>query len=300
MGYRVEELQSRDRSLEVLTLCWLLSLTLMTLMFWHGPFSLELQALLAIAVQGVGGYSLYRGALGALRTRVGNMDLLVALGSTSALAYSLLSFWGLLPGEPFFETSAFLVTFVRTGKFLEEWVRARALKSLRELLSLQTLKARVLKEGREEEKSPQEVFVGDILLLRTGDVVPVDCVLLEGSLEVEESLLTGESTPVKKGQGDRLLSGSSVVSGFGRARAEKTFLGSSANLLAKLVEETLSKKPRLQRLADQLSHHFVQVVLLLSVAVFLLWYLKTGEVRTALNFALSVLVVSCPCAFGIA
>ncbi|MFN3947891.1 MAG: HAD-IC family P-type ATPase, partial [Aquificaceae bacterium] len=182
---------------------------------------------------------------------------------------SFLSLFGLLPGEPFFETSAFLITFVRTGRFLEDWVKARALKGFRDLFSLQTIKVKVLKGGKEISKSLQEVFVGDLILLRTGDMVPVDCSILEGNLEVDESLITGESLPVKKSQGDRILSGSLVISGFAKAKVEKTFSHSYANLLVRLVEESLSKKPRIHRLADKVSHYFVQVVVLLSFMVFL-------------------------------
>ncbi len=300
LGYKVESVEGKSRSLELLAFCWLSSLLIMALMFWHSKESLFLQALLSLGVQAFGGYGFYKGAISSLRARVGNMDLLVALGSTSALLYSLLALVGVTHGEPFFETSAFLITFVRTGKFLEEWVKAKALKSLRELFGLQTRRVRLIRDGKEEERSLQEVFVGDVLVLRAGDMVPVDCRLLEGSLEVEESLITGESVPVLKKEGDRLLSGSVIVSGYASARVEKTFAGSYANLLVRLVEETLSKKPRVQRFADRFSHYFVQVVVALSVLVFLLWLFKSGDLQKAVSFSLAVLVVSCPCAFGIA
>ncbi len=300
LGYKVEAVEEKRWNTYTLLFCWISSLCIMILMFWHGIYSMYFQALLALMVQVLGGYVFYKGALGALRARVGNMDLLVALGSSSALLYSFLSLFGLLPGEPFFETSAFLITFVRTGKFLEDWVKARALKGLRDLFALQTVKVKVLKEGKEISKSLQEVFVGDLILLRTGDMVPVDCSILEGTLEVDESLITGESLPVKKSQGDRLLSGSLVISGFAKAKVEKTFSHSYANLLVRLVEESLSKKPRIHRLADKFSHYFVQGVVLLSVIVFLFWYAKTGNLPLAVSFSLAVMVVSCPCAFGIA
>ncbi|MFN3264686.1 MAG: heavy metal translocating P-type ATPase, partial [Aquificaceae bacterium] len=300
LGYRVEGVTGRSRSLELLLFCWLSSLLIMALMLWHSPPSLYLQAFLSAGVQALGGYSFYRGAISSLKARVGNMDLLVALGSTSALFYSLLAMMGTLHGEPFFETSAFLITFVKTGKFLEEWVRARALKSLRELFGIQTMKVKVMRKDREEERSLQEVFVGDTLILRTGEMVPVDCRVLEGSLEVDESLITGESVPVLKRQDEKLISGSLVVSGYAKARVERTFASSYTNLLVRMVEETLSKKPRIQRLADRFSHYFVQFVVVLAVVVFLLWFLKTGDLQRAVSFSLAVLVVSCPCAFGIA
>ncbi len=300
LGYKVERIEGKKRSLEILLFCWFVSLAIMALMFLHIPLSLYTQALLASAVQLIGGYSFYKGAINSIRVRVGNMDLLVVLGSTSALLYSFLSLFGFLPGEPFFETSAFLITFVKTGKFLEEWVKSKALKGLRDLFSLQTIRLKVLKDGKEMEKSPLEVFVGDTLLLRSGDMVAVDCRVLEGSLEVDESLISGESLPVRKSVGDKLISGSVVISGFVKARVEKTFSSSYANLLVRLVEETLSKKPRVHRLADRFSHYFVQFVLLLSVFTFLFWYASTGDLQKAVNFSLAVLVISCPCAFGIA
>lgn len=300
LGYRVESVKGKSRSLEILIFCWLSSLSIMALMFWHSQESLYLQAFLSLAVQLIGGYSFYKGAISSLKTKVGNMDLLVALGSTSALLYSFMSLAKVLHGEPFFETSAFLITFVKTGKFLEEWVKSKALKSLRELFSLQTKRVKVIKSGKEEEKSLQEVFVGDVLVLRAGDMVPVDCKLVDGSLEVDESLITGESVPVLKKEGEKLLSGTLVVSGYAKARVEKTFASSYANLLVRLVEETLSKKPKMQRLADRFSHYFVQFVVLLVVFVFLMWFLNTGDIQKAVSFSLAVLVVSCPCAFGIA
>ncbi len=300
LGYKVERVEGGPKDMQILIFCWLSSIAIMALMFWHSPYSPYFQLALAFLVQALGGYGFYKGAWSSIKARVGNMDLLVALGSTSALLYSLLAFLGIIPGEPFFETSAFLITFVKTGKFLEELAKDRALKSLRDLFGLQTVRVRVLKDGKEELKSLQEVFVGDVIVLRTGDMVPVDCKVLEGSLEVDESLITGESMPVKRSQGDRLISGSLVISGFAKAKVEKTFSGSYVNLLVKLVEETLSKRPKIQRLADRFSHYFVQFVVALSLIVFALWYLKTGSLTMAVNFSLAVLVVSCPCAFGIA
>lgn len=301
LGYRVEGVKgSRTRKVEILIFCWLASFLLMALMLWHSPLSLYLQASISLMVQAVGGYSLYRGALGALKAKVGNMDLLVSLGSTGALFYSLLTLVGWLHGSPFFETSALLITFVRTGKFLEDWIRSRALKSLRDLFSLETIRVRVLEDGKEVLKGVDEVFVGSTIVLRAGDMVPLDCRLLESSLDVDESLVTGEGLPVKKKEGDRLVSGSVVVSGYAKARVEKTFRGSYANLLTKLVEETFSKRPKVQRFADRFSHYFVQFVVLLSLLVFALWFFLTGDLQKAVGFSLAVLVVSCPCAFGIA
>jgi Cu+-exporting ATPase len=137
-------------------------------------------------------------------------------------------------------------------------------------------------------------------VLRTGDMVPLDCRLVEGRVLVDESMLTGESLPVLKEEGDLLLSGSVVLNGYGVARAEKSFAKSYVSLLTKLVESAPVKKPKVQRLADRVSHYFVQFVIVLSFLVFLLWFFKTGDIQKAITFSLAVMVISCPCAFGIA
>jgi Cu2+-exporting ATPase/Cu+-exporting ATPase len=259
-----------------------------------------LQALLATLVQLVGGFKFYRSAYYSLKARTGNVDLLVALGSTSALLYSYLAMFKFIPEEPLFETSLFLITFVRTGKFLEERAKRKASESLRRMFGLQSLRVKVLKEGKEEEKGVYEVFIGDKIVLRTGDMVPLDCRLVEGKVVVDESMLTGESLPVLKKEGDLLLSGSVVLNGYGIAKVEKSFTKSYVSLLIKLVESALVKKPKVQRLADRVSHYFVQFVIALSFLVFLLWFFRTGDIQKAITFSLAVMVISCPCAFGIA
>ncbi|WP_340695042.1 cation-translocating P-type ATPase [Hydrogenobacter thermophilus] len=301
LGYRVSSgVERRDRSLFILFLCVFLSLPFLPLMFFHNYWTVYAEFLLATLIQIIGGYSFYRSAYRSLLSGVGNMDLLVSLGSTSAYLYSLLTMVGLLEGHPFFETSAFLITFVRVGKYLEDRAKEKATGSLRELFGIQTSKVRVLKNNKEEEKPVQDVFIGDIILLKTGELVPLDVIIVEGSLEVDESVITGESKPVLKVPGERILSGSIVLNGFAKARVEKTLGGSYVSLLIKLVENALRQKPKIHRIADKVSHYFVQFVVALSLVVFALWYLKTGDLQKSFSFGLSVLVVSCPCAFGIA
>jgi Cu2+-exporting ATPase/Cu+-exporting ATPase len=300
LGYTVEREEVKQYEAYILAFCWLSGAVVMLSMFWHDPWSVYLQALLATLVQLVGGFKFYRSAYYSLKARTGNMDLLVALGSTSALLYSYLALFKLILEEPLFETSLFLITFVRTGKFLEERAKRKATESLRRMFGLQGLRVKVLKEGKEEEKGVYEVFIGDKIVLRTGDMVPLDCRLVEGKVVVDESMLTGESLPVLKEEGDLLLSGSVVLNGYGVAKAEKSFAKSYVSLLIKLVESALVKKPKVQRLADRVSHYFVQFVIALSLLVFLLWFFKTGDIQRAITFSLAVMVISCPCAFGIA
>jgi Cu2+-exporting ATPase/Cu+-exporting ATPase len=300
LGYTVEKEEVKHYEPYILAFCWLSGAVVMLSMFWHNPWSVYLQAFLATLVQLVGGFKFYRSAYYSLKARTGNMDLLVALGSTSALLYSYLALFNLIPEEPLFETSLFLITFVRTGKFLEERAKRKATESLRRMFGLQSLRVKVLTEGKEEEKGVYEVFIGDKIVLRTGDMVPLDCRLVEGKVVVDESMLTGESLPVLKEEGDLLLSGSVVLNGYGVAKVEKSFAKSYVSLLIKLVESALVKKPKVQRLADRVSHYFVQFVIALSFLVFLLWFFKTGDIQKAITFSLAVMVISCPCAFGIA
>ena len=299
LGYKVSKgAEENKRSLFMLLFCVFISLTFIPLMFFH---NIRVEFVLASVVQVIGGYSFYKSAYMSLISGVGNMDLLVALGSTGAYLYSVLTMLKVLEGSPFFETSVFLITFVRLGKYLEERAKERAVKSLKELFGIQTSKVRLLKQnGKEEERNVQEVFIGDVMLLRTGDLVPLDVYVLEGKVEVDESVITGESKPVLKTTGQRIFSGSLVLNGYAKAKVEKTLAGSYVSLLIKLVEDALKQKPKIHRIADRVAHYFVQVVVLISLLVFTLWYLKTGDLQKSVSFALSVLVISCPCAFGIA
>lgn len=272
----------------------------MVLMHFHQPYSLYIQAFLSLIVQIFGGLKFYKGAIVSLKTKTGNMDLLVSIGTTSALAYSFLSLFGVLPGDPFFETNAFLISFVRLGKYIEERTRSKALSLLKDLFALQTSKVRLLTPEGEVEANISEVFPGDILIVKTGDLVPVDSRVVEGSLEVDESLVTGESIPILKKEGDPLLSGSLVISGYAKVEAKSQVESSYVSLLIRLIEEALQKKPMIQRLADRVAHYFVQIIIVLSFLVLLIWYLLTKEPSLSFNFALAVLVISCPCAFGLA
>ncbi|MFN3504981.1 MAG: heavy metal translocating P-type ATPase [Caldimicrobium sp.] len=301
LGYRVVSQKiKKDYQREILIFSFLSSVIIMFLMFWDHPQSLIFQAVLSISVQIIGGLKFYRGAYAGIKTRIGNMDLLVAIGTTSALLYSICSLFKILPGEPFFETNAFLISFVRLGKYIEERTKSKSLHLLKELFSIQTSKVRLFLKGTEKEVSIEEVLPGDILIFKTGDLVPLDSELIEGKLEVDEALVTGESAPLFKKEGDKLISGSVIISGFAKVKVLATLEKSYISMLLKMVEEAISRKPPLQRIVDKVSHYFVQVIIILSVLVFVIWYQKTGNMLLSFNFSLSVLVISCPCALGIA
>lgn len=272
----------------------------MVLMYSSHPYSPYIQASLSLFIQILGGAKFYRGALTGLKTRTGNMDLLVSIGTSSALIYSFLALFKVLPGEPFFETNAFLISFVRLGKYIEEKTKSKAMSLLKELFALQTSRVRLVTPEGEVETTVTDIFPGDLIVIKTGDLVPVDGDIIEGSLEVDESLVTGESVPVLKRKGDPLISGSFVINGYAKVKVKSQVEGSYASLLITLIEEALHRKPKIQRLADRVSHYFVQIIITLSISVFFIWYLITHDFSLSFNFALACLVVSCPCALGLA
>lgn len=301
LGYSVvSHTKKRDFQREILIFSFIASLCIMLLMMWKNPQSLFLQGILSLSVQILGGYKFYRGAYAGIKSRIGNMDLLVALGTSSAILYSFFAVFRLLPGEPFFETNAFLISFVRLGKYIEERTKKRALHLLKELFAIQTSKVRLLTKEGEKEVSIGDVLPGDIIILKPGDLIPLDGELVEGRLEVEEALVTGESVPKLKKEGDLLISGSLVINGYAKAKVKALLEKSYVSMLINMVEEALRHKPPIQRIVDRVSHYFVQVVVVLAFLVFLFWFFYLRDLPLSFNFALSILVISCPCAMGIA
>ncbi len=297
LGYRVEEKKS-NTELYLLLLSLFASAGISLSMLFKFP--LEISLFLSTLVQFTAGLKFYRGAFSSLKQGVGSMDTLVALGTTGAYIYSILAYLGFLKTTPFFETNAFLITFVRLGKFIEEKARERATSGLKKLLTASLGKVRVVEENGETEKNVLEVMRGEKVVYRKGDQILLDGIVLEGEALVNESVLTGESTPVLKKKGDEVLSGSIVEEGFIITEVKKSFESSFINKIRNLVEEALKEKPRIQRVSDKVAHYFVLFVVILSAVVFTLWYHNTGEIEKAVRFSLAVLVVSCPCAFGIA
>jgi Cu+-exporting ATPase len=307
LAVRDEAGEQREARRELLWLIFAatLSVPLMPLMWWM-PFGHDghwLEALLAGIVQFSAGLTFYRGAWISLRNRAANMDVLVAMGITAAYGYSLLALFGLFgpDGEMFFETSAMLVTFVRFGKWLESRARGKAGQALRKLLALQADRACLLSDGREREVPASQVQVGDLVLIRPGDRVPVDGIVVEGASAVDESMLTGESLPVAKAAGD-VVTGATVNAG-GRLVVRATRIG-EATLLAQIVRMVAAAqgdKAPIQRLADRVSNWFVPVVVVLALLTFATWYWLADEpFLFAFKLAIAVLVIACPCALGLA
>ncbi len=258
--------------------------------------------LLATPVQFYTGLDFYRGAWMSLRNRSANMDVLVVLGATAAYAYSVavLVFSG--PGHHvYFETSAVILTLIRIGKLLESRTKGRTGGAIRRLLGLRPRTAvRLDAQGREEAVPLAAVREGDLLLVRPGESIPVDGVVLQGRSAIDESMLSGEPIPVDKGPGDRVVGGS--VNGEGLITVQATAVGAATVLaqIIRLVREAQSGRAPIQALVDRVSAVFVPAIVAVAAGVFVLWWVLAGDPVAGMIRMVAVLVIACPCALGLA
>ncbi|WP_093162106.1 cation-translocating P-type ATPase [Variovorax sp. YR216] len=262
-----------------------------------------LQLALATPVQFWLGARFYHSGWKALKARAGNMDLLVALGTSAAYGLSVyLLFAHRDHGMPhlYFEASAVVITLVLLGKWLETRAKRQTTEAIRALNALRPERARVRRHGVEQELPLARVSVDDLVVIRPGERVPVDAVVVEGASEVDESLITGESLPVGKQVGNTVTGGS--VNGQGLLVVRTTAVGAESALarIVRLVESAQAKKAPIQRLVDQVSSVFVPVVIGIAALTFLGWGIATGNWEAAILNAVAVLVIACPCALGLA
>ncbi|HZG58734.1 heavy metal translocating P-type ATPase [Paenibacillus sp.] len=268
------------------------------------------QFLLATPVQFYIGKPFYVGAYKALRNGSANMDVLVALGTSAAYFYSLyLSIDWSLGGASahhgpslYYETSAVLITLVILGKLFETLAKGRTSEAIKSLMGLQAKTAIVERDGQELTIPVEEVLSGDIVLVRPGDKVPVDGVVLEGASSVDESMLTGESLPVEKKAGDNVIGATINKNGRLRVRATKVGKDTALAQIIKVVEEAQGSKAPIQRVADVISGIFVPIVVGIAALAFAAWYFffAPGDFAEALEKAIAILVIACPCALGLA
>jgi Cu+-exporting ATPase len=266
----------------------------------HGWLPGWLQLALATPVQFWSGARFYRGAWNAVRGGTANMDVLVALGTSAAYFFSAAVLF-FHPGQHlYFEASAVVITLVLLGKYLEARAKASAAKSLESLIRLQPAKAFIEKDGVLVEVDAASLKPGDAFEVRPGDAIAVDGRVVAGSSSVNESMLTGEYLPVAKGEGARVYAG--TINGSGTLRAVATGTGKATVLagIIRLVAAAQGSKPPVQRLVDRVSAVFVPVVLGISVLTFFAWFLLSGNPAAGLIPAVSVLVIACPCALGLA
>jgi len=261
---------------------------------------------LATPVQFIGGWSFYTGAWAALKRRTLNMDVLIALGTSVAYFYSVVVVFaptwlpvGISERDVYFEVSAVVIAFVLMGKYMEEIIKKRSSAAVRKLLDLQPATATVIRDGMEMTVPADAIDKGETVLVRPGEKIPADGVVLDGSSSVDESLLTGESLPVAKQAGAELIGG--TVNGNGLLRFQASRVGSDTSLaqIVRIVEEAQASTASVQRLADQVTGWFVPAVVVIAIAAFVLWTLA-GKFSNGLLAFIAVLVISCPCALGIA
>ena len=263
------------------------------------PYRLLVLFALATPVQFVAGARFYKGLWNAVKNRSADMDSLIAIGTSAAYFYSVAALLGLAQ-EQYFETAAVLITLVLLGKYLEAIARGKVSEAIRELFKLAPKTARVVRGGREQLISAEQVRVGDVVVVKPGEKIPVDGVVLRGASSVDESMVTGESLPVEKKRGSRVIGGTINKHGFLQFKATKVGSETVLAQIVKLVEEAQSSKAPIQRFADEVSARFVPVVIILSAITFAAWYLLGAGVSFALVTAVSVLVIACPCALGLA
>ncbi|AEG60474.1 heavy metal translocating P-type ATPase [Desulforamulus ruminis] len=288
-----------------------LLLFMMTMLFqWHeamrwGIFHPYVQFALATAIQFGPGLHFYKDAWRSLRGGGANMSVLVVLGTSAAYFYSAAAtFFGHQIGqhEVYYETGGLIITLVLLGKMLESSAKGKTSEAIRKLMGLQPRTARIIRGGQEQEIPIEEVQVKDLLMVRPGEKIPVDGTMVEGYSTVDESMLTGESVPVDKQPGDRVIG--ATLNKLGTFKFEATRVGRDTALaqIIRIVEEAQGSKAPIQRMADVISSYFVPVVVGVALITFGLWYFlaQPGELARALLAATAVLVIACPCALGLA
>ncbi len=265
------------------------------------PYKDYLIWLLATPVQFFIGWQFYLGTWHALRNKTANMDTLIAVGTTAAYLYSVYVILFNPKLGQYFEVSAILITLVIMGKYLEALAKGRASDAISKLMSLTPKTARVIRKGKEITISSDEVLINDVIIVKPGERIPVDGVVMEGNSSIDESMITGESIPVEKKKGSLIYSG--TINKLGSFKFKATKIGENTTLarIVKLVEDAQGRKAPIQRFADVISSYFVPIVILISIITFLSWYSIFGEtISFALITAVAVLVIACPCALGLA
>lgn len=260
--------------------------------------------LLATPVQFYVGWDYYVGGFKSLRSGSANMDVLVALGSSVAYFYSVVVTFGLLHGHDlhvYYETSAVIITLIKLGKLLEARAKGHTSEAIKRLMGLRPKSARVLRDGREEDVPIQNVMIGDVVIVRPGERIAVDGIVVEGFSSVDESMLTGESLPVDKQAGDRVIGATVNKQGLLKIRATEVGSGTVLAQIIRLVEQAQGSKAPVQRVADQVSAVFVPAVIAVALFTFVIWWFFAGAGFTAAMVRLvAVLVIACPCALGLA
>ncbi|MGG0681399.1 heavy metal translocating P-type ATPase [Bacillus altitudinis] len=265
------------------------------------------QLALAAPVQFIVGWPFYVGAYKALKNKSANMDVLVALGTSAAFFYSLYesiqsAVQGTHEAGLYYETSAVLITLIVLGKLMEARAKGRSSEAIQKLMGLQAKEAVIERDGKEMTVPISEVKVNDFVFVKPGEKVPVDGEIIEGTTAIDESMITGESLPVDKTTGDTVIGATINKNGFVKVKATKVGKETALSQIIRVVEQAQGSKAPIQRMADQISGIFVPIVVGLAVLTFLIWFffVDPGNVTSALETFIAVIVIACPCALGLA
>ncbi|HEX2926823.1 MAG TPA: heavy metal translocating P-type ATPase [Ruminiclostridium sp.] len=316
---RDKEKEQREKEIRTLKLSLIVSAVLSTplvlamilgmlhlesplLSFLHNPY---FQLIMATPVQFVIGSRFYKHAYYALRSKSANMDVLISMGTSASYFFSLYNVFfevaqkGMMKNL-YFEASAVIITLILLGKYLEAVAKGKTSEAIKKLMGLQAKTARVVRNGTEEDIPIEDVLLGDVIIVRPGEKIPVDGKILEGNSSIDESMLTGESLPVEKNAGDFVIG--ATINKFGSFRFEATKIGRDTALsqIIRMVEDAQGSKAPIQKIADQVSGIFVPVVVGIALLTFLIWLLATGDITKAIVSAVAVLVIACPCSLGLA
>ncbi len=312
----VEDAEQRERDREIRTLKFKLAfsaaVTIPVVIYSNArflPFTLPtlpidnfiplLLFVLSTPVHFIVGHSFFVGAYKALRNRNPNMDVLVTMGTSAAYFYSVyVTFSG--QGKLYYTTAVSLMTFLILGKLLEAIAKGRTSAAIRKLMGLRAKTARVVRDGEEMEIPVEDVQVGDIVVVKPGEKIPVDGVVIEGYSGVDEKVITGESIPVEKKVGDPVVGATINKTGVLKFKATKVGADTVLAQIIKLVENALGSKAPIQRLVDVVSSYFVPAVIIAATAAFIVWYLLLADFIFALTVFIAVLIIACPCAMGLA
>lgn len=247
------------------------------------------------------GWPMYKNAFSVLwKTKRANADLLMSMGVLVAYFYSVAATFFISGPLLYYSTASLLVMFVLLGKYLHMLAMGRTGEAIQKLMKLQAKTARVMRDSKELEIPIEEVKKGDVMIIRPGEKIPTDGIIIEGETSIDESLVTGESMPIDKKAGDEVIGATINKFGSIKAKAEKVGKETFLSQVIELVKEAQQTKPPIQEFADRVASYFVPIVLVIAILSFGVWYITGSLFLTALTFAISVLVIACPCAIGIA
>ncbi len=321
-GNCLETFLKPQKEMKKLKLITIFSLVLgtLTLVFeyfykisWFGIPNYIWLFFLATPVQFIGGWRFYKGTIDAIKAKQANMDSLIAIGTSAAWLYSTLyAFQGILwpqifpkvtEGGPevYFTESGLIIGFILLGKYLEHLVKGKASQAIRKLIDLQPKLATVIRNGKEEQIPVEQLKVNDVFIVKPGEKIAVDGMVIEGRSSVDQSMITGESIPVGKKVGGEVIGATINKSGLLKVKATKVGEATTLAQIVKMVQEAIASRAPMQRLADIVSSYFVPVVIAISILSFIFWYWIMGlQFSLAMTILIAVLIIACPCALGIA